>query len=1131
MEMSLRKYLAAIKGLGAVSETALYTPLATYILSGPLNYSAKYYAINKSGAKGTPDIRIFSGEDNSEWIVSEVKLHDEDIRKDTRRQHIWKDQILQRGYIRAETFYVLLCAPRTFYVCDLNGAILDGVHIEDNELIDIISHTRLQITDSNFRNLLGRITFEASIQRPQYDQFRRGELSSGYITLSPETIDDLQDTFDFALRQLKSYCIQAFDHLKQEHQDASVQLKRWEKKREDVGSDLKSQKKVQAQIGRLKRRHRSVLQLFEVDYPQFKHDQTYAGTEKEEHFEDIFITNTAYVALSRLFFVRICEDIGLTTRKISHEGPSLWRRFVENIRERYQDLIEVAYKDVAHIYSKLFEETVFDWYGHGNGQLNDILERILFRLNAFSFKDVSRDVLGRIYQYFRPKAERKRLGEYYTPDEVVDYILAQTGIAQDQQIMTKQILDPACGSFTFGVRALIPLLKASAHLSAENRIEIARRCLIGCDINPFSVFLSHLSLLFATLDIYMEAKGQRADYAMPGFSIYNRNSLTYFPQTDELHVAIEEAGQEGEQTADYVVGNPPFVRNERLPAEDREVLDQLFSAIKSGNTDLSVYFLYCAMRYWLKEGGALGMVTRISTANTDEAEKLRAMFRDYPKNKWALFQVVSLEWMAKEIFPDADIVPMLVFAQKVSLNKSHRITVVSGLRSKSELIRAIDDKKFFARQASQLNYQKWLTLSPTGDWPLEVKAVDLPLLEKLKKQPSLGTIVKTSYAVKLGGKAKFVRPYNEKERKATEVPFIKGYHVCAYNLPKADEMSASDEMIDLAQINQSSGASIWKDLNFYKENEGHTDESGLGKYDYQGGDLVNNNNPSDTLCCFVPEVYVTLIAGVGNPLDVCASNTVSVVIPLKYSAHVIAAIMNSRISRYYAFLLLRSAILLRRRAHWYPRTLRNLPLPDLNDAQAARLHLLAKEAASLSQGVHLNEMDAYTRLVSNHQSFTKAGFIGIQWFGATTIDRDDLIAATIESENLRIGPAVITGEAPALQLLRLDLLSMNKDEIPIEDIQNVMLPEQVTDRQRIAEEIAAVASKLEQIKQRMINISEEIDENVAAGLSLKPREHELIRKRCEQFPLSVTVERPRYVWSPDRKHQARRIYEPGERFK
>jgi hypothetical protein len=506
--MSLKKYISAIDSLGAVSETALYTPLATHILSKVLHYSPKHYAITKRGAKGTPDIRLFSGEDNSEWIVCEAKLADDDIRKEPNRRRIWKEQILQRGYIRAETFYVLLCAPRTFYVCDLSGNVLDGVQLEDSELLEINSGARLPATDGNFRQLLHRVTFEASLERPQYERFRRGDLPAGYIPLAPETIENLQETFNFALRGLKIYCRQQFELLKQEYQTASSELHELERWLEGAGSDEKPRKKILSRIYRAKRKHALVLQLFGVDYPQFKHDQTYAGTEKEEHFEDIFITNTSYVALSRLFFVRICEDAGLTTRKISHEGPGIWQRFVQHIRNRYQALVEVAYKDVAHIYPQLFEATVFDWYGAGNGELHDILERILFRLNAFSFKDVNRDLLGSIYQYFRPKTERKRLGEYYTAEEIVDYILEQTGIANDAAIMQKRILDPACGSFTFGVRSLIPLLKAGGSLSPQNRIQLVRECLIGYDINPFSVFLSHLSLLFAVLDIYLEASGR-----------------------------------------------------------------------------------------------------------------------------------------------------------------------------------------------------------------------------------------------------------------------------------------------------------------------------------------------------------------------------------------------------------------------------------------------------------------------------------------------------------------------------------------------------------------------------------------------------------------------------------------------
>jgi N-6 DNA Methylase len=1116
--MSLRKYIAEIDALGAVSETALYTPLANHIFGKALHYSPKSYAINKRGEKGTPDIRLLSGEDNSEWIVCEVKLADDDIRKKKDRERIWKEQILQRGYIRAETFYVLLCAPRTFYVCDLTGIILEAVHLEDNQLLEVNSGDRLQVTDENLRKLLHRITFEASLERPQYEGFRSGALAGGYIPLSPETIGELQDTFDFALRNLRTYCSHELERLKHDYRDAKSQLKELEVRIAGVGSDEKPLKALQAGIRRVKRKYALVLQLFDVDYPQFKHDQTYAGTEKEEHFEDIFLTNTAYVALSRLFFVRICEDIGLTTRKVSHEGPGIWGRFVEHIKKRYQDLIEVAYKDVAHVYSQLFEATVFDWYGSGNGVLNDILERVLFRLNAFSFKDVNRDLLGSIYQYFRPKAERKRLGEYYTAEEVVDYILKQTGIADDRAIMQKRILDPACGSFTFGVRSLIPLLNAGTHLSPANKIQLVRNCLIGYDINPFSVFLSHLSLLFATLDIYLQAKQKSADYTIPGFNIHNRNSLTFVSETEELHDMPDDSDEAIEEVADYVIGNPPFVRNERLPLDDRAVLSDIFAAIKSKNTDLSTYFLYSAMRYWLKDGGVLGMVAPIGTANTGMAEQLRAFLR-----KYAVFHIVSLEWMAKDVFPDADIIPLLLFARKEPAEKGKRLTVVSGLRSKAELLQAIDDPSFFAQHASELDYEKWLNLSPTGDWPLEIRNEDMPVLEKLRKLPALGTIAQPSFAVKQGAEAKTVRLATKEGRRGTEIGFLKGQNICAF------QIAGGDEVIDLSKIDKVSDASIWKNLMFYNRNRGESDQTGLGRYDYEPQGLINHH-PSDTLCCLVPEIYVTLLAAVADPLEVCANNSVLVVIPLKYSAHVIAAILNSRVARYYAFLLSRSAILLRRRSTWFPRALKNLPLPDLNDDQAKSLHKLALDAKTISEGVQLDEIDAYLNMTSAGMTLTKAGFLGLKAMGEV-IDRDELAVSKVAGKELRIGDTTLIGEPAVLKLVRLALLARDEDEIEVANVQNILLPAEQSDRLRLSKEIEGLAAKLEQTKRRMTNLCERMDDIVTNALGLSVKDHELIRKRCQQFPLSVTVESPRYVWSPDRKHQARRLYEPGERFK
>lgn len=204
----------------------------------------------------------------------------------------------------------------------------------------------------------------------------------------------------------------------------------------------------------------------------------------------------------------------------------------------------------------------------------------------------------------------------------------------------------------------------------------------------------------------------------------------------------------------------------------------------------------------------------------------------------------------------------------------------------------------------------------------------------------------------------------------------------------------------------------------------------------------------------------------------------------------------------------------------------------MSDEQAARLHHLATEATALSQGVHLNELDAYQHLIAKCEKMTKAGFLGVQWSGeGLVIDRDDLIDSRVEGDRLQIGALRVTGEVAALHLLRLALLAREAAEIPVAELQNVLLPDEPSERARIADETSGIVAKLEQIKQRMSDISEAIDEIVASGLGLTPQEHEQIRARCQQFPLSVTVERPRYVWSPDRKRQARRIYQPGEHFK
>ncbi|MGH9433895.1 MAG: hypothetical protein ACRD3T_20395, partial [Terriglobia bacterium] len=414
--MSLKRYLDEINSGSIASEIGFYTPLATQIFGALLGYPPRHRVINKSGQHGIPDIRLYSQEDGSEWIVVEAKLDDEQIRYEGNRDRIWREQVLEHRYIGPETFYVVLCAPRTFYVCDLDGAILECVHIGDGHSIDPRTGVQSPLTDAALRERLHIISYAASLERKQFEAFREGTLKSGHVPLISETLPQLQPVFSYAIEKLHEYCRVRFRGLRGEYLETKEEVERLEQRFQDLGSGaVKARAKIRYEILTLRALHHLAFQIFEQDYDRFKHDQTYAGTQQDEHFEDIFCANTAYVALSRLIFVRICEDVGLTTRKISNSGIAIWREFVQNIKEQYQDLLDVAYKDVAHIYSSLFESSVFDWFGQSNGVLHAILERILFRLNAFSFRDINRDLLGSMYEYFRPRIERRRLGEYYTP--------------------------------------------------------------------------------------------------------------------------------------------------------------------------------------------------------------------------------------------------------------------------------------------------------------------------------------------------------------------------------------------------------------------------------------------------------------------------------------------------------------------------------------------------------------------------------------------------------------------------------------------------------------------------------------------------------------------------------------------
>jgi len=497
-----QRYLRALRGRALDNEIAFYTPLVTHFLAGVLHYDAdSEIDINRRQETSRPDLLLFSPFDKSPWIVGEVKQDDCEIRDDGRRAKLWKEQIIEKRYLRPATFYVLLIAPYTFRVCNLDGGILAGFDIlerddmvgQAGEVVDIKANGACAGTAENVRQILHMITRETAEQAPQYVAFREGRIKSGRIPLDLLSLPVLEDVVLRATRDLTRHCRTAFHRLRAEHEAAHREIQKLEAhldKVRQLGVLVRPDqlRRHESRVLRRKRKAIPLCQVFDYDYPLFERDQAYASEKAQNHAEDLFLSNTAYVALCRLVFVRICEDAGLTSKKISNSGIAAWRNLVSAIKSRYQSLLRLAFEDVSHIYSRLFEEQVFDWFGQTDSDLHQVIERILFELNAFDFHNVGRDLLGMMYQTLRPRAERKRLGEYYTDEPVVDFVLRRVGILDDPHLMQKRVLDPACGSFTFGIRLLHHLLRRAEaqSLSAANTLELGRRVAHGWDINPFA---------------------------------------------------------------------------------------------------------------------------------------------------------------------------------------------------------------------------------------------------------------------------------------------------------------------------------------------------------------------------------------------------------------------------------------------------------------------------------------------------------------------------------------------------------------------------------------------------------------------------------------------------------------------
>lgn len=350
--------------------------------------------------------------------------------------------------------------------------------------------------------------------------------------------------------------------------------------------------------------------------------------------------------IDRIVFLRICEDRG-----IEPYGQLMALRNGSNVYER---LVQIFIQADVRYNSGLFHfreesgrsetpDTQTLNITIDDGVIKRIISHLYYPDSPYEFSVFSADILGQVYEQFlgkvirltpghRAKVEekpevRKSGGVYYTPTNVVDYLVRNTvgtlleEAGTPKKAASLRILDPACGSGSFLINVYQALLnwhlewyhkdgiekhskgrnpkvyqgpRSEWRLTTAERKRILKNSVYGVDVDPQAVEVTKLSLLLKVLE------GESADRlasqlklfrerALPdlGSNIKCGNSLVgtdYYAEMqtilfneDELYsinafdweVEFQQVFSDGGFSA--VIGNPPYLSfsgRQAVPLDD-----------------------------------------------------------------------------------------------------------------------------------------------------------------------------------------------------------------------------------------------------------------------------------------------------------------------------------------------------------------------------------------------------------------------------------------------------------------------------------------------------------------------------------------------------------------------------------
>ena len=211
--------------------------------------------------------------------------------------------------------------------------------------------------------------------------------------------------------------------------------------------------------------------------------------------DDLFVRHTY---LSAVIGMAVQASFGIDIHQLAANDP--------------HDLVQGRRLNNNTGLSGIVESDFFAWPTEIDGG-DGFLGALGRRINRFDWRNAPADSAAILYETVIPPAERRQLGEYYTPRWLADAMVEE--LVTDP--LNQRVLDPACGSGTFIVSAMNRYAEAAsaANLEPKAALDGLRSAVTGIDVHPAAVHLARAAWAFAARDIISAALDYHGDVSAP----------------------------------------------------------------------------------------------------------------------------------------------------------------------------------------------------------------------------------------------------------------------------------------------------------------------------------------------------------------------------------------------------------------------------------------------------------------------------------------------------------------------------------------------------------------------------------------------------------------------------------------